>query len=279
MIVLPLLFRFLARLPLSLLHNLGALLGWAAWLLSPTYRRNMRAFMGHAGLLEYRNAAIAETGKMFLELPKVWLRPFDEIVGRVVKVSGWEVVQKVHDAKRGLIILTPHMGCFEMIAQYLASHRPMTALYRPPKQAWLEPIIREGRGAKVKLAPADMSGVRRLIKALRSGETIGILPDQVPGNGEGVWAPFFGQPAYTMTLAARLSETDADVVFVYTERLLYGAGYHLHFRAPVEPLHGTLEERAAQINREVEAMIRECPSQYLWGYNRYKRPRNAGEPT
>lgn len=276
--MLPRLFRLLASLPLHLLHNLGALAGWLAWLLSPTYRRNMRTFMGHAGTLAWRNAAIAEAGKMFLELPKVWLRPFDEIVGRVVKVSGWDAVQQVHDAKRGLIILTPHLGCFEMIAQYLASHRPMTALYRPPKQAWLEPIIREGRGAKVKLAPADMSGVRRLLKALKSGETIGILPDQVPGNGEGVWASFFGQPAYTMTLAARLTETDAAVIFVYAERLAYGAGYHLHFRPPAEPLQGALEKRAEQINREVEAMIRECPAQYLWGYNRYKVPRNAGTP-
>jgi Kdo2-lipid IVA lauroyltransferase/acyltransferase len=272
------LFRFLARLPLSLLHNLGALMGLVAWLASPTYRRNVHTFMGHAGLLPHRWRAIAESGKTIFELPKVWLRPYEEIISRVVKVSGWEVVQQSHDAKRGLIILTPHLGCFEMIAQYLASHRPMTALYRPPKQAWLEPIIREGRGAKVKLAPADMSGVRRLLKALKAGETIGILPDQVPGNGEGAWSSFFGQPAYTMTLAARLTATDADVVFCYAERLPYGAGYHLHFRAPLTPLQGDLNERATQINQEVEALIRECPAQYLWGYNRYKVPRNAGLP-
>lgn len=272
------LFRLLAHLPLPLLHNLGALMGWLAWLLSPVYRRNMRVFLGNAGLTEHRHAAIAEAGKTMFELPKVWLRPFDEIVGRVVKVSGLEVVQRVRDAQRGLIFLTPHLGCFEMCAQYLASHGPITVLYRPPKQAWLEPIMREGRGARVKLAPADMSGVRRLLKALKSAETIGLLPDQVPGNGEGIWAPFFGQPAYTMTLAARLSATDAEVVFCYAERLPYGVGYHLHFSAPDEALHGSLEERAAQINREIEAMIRECPAQYLWGYNRYKIPRNAGVP-
>ncbi len=130
--------------------------------------------------------------------------------------------------------------------------------------------MEEGRGGNVKLAAADLSGVRTLMKALRRKEAIGILPDQVPGSGEGIWAPFFGKPAYTMTLAARLAEAGATVLLIYAERLPYGAGYHVHTHPPAEPLSGTLEERVAQINRIVETLIEEYPSQYLWGYNRYK---------
>ncbi|MDP2170792.1 MAG: lysophospholipid acyltransferase family protein [Rhodocyclaceae bacterium] len=261
------LFRLLARLPLPVLHNLGALLGWLIWLLSPTYRRHLKENTAQAGSVAVaaRHAAVAETGKSLPELPKLWLRPQDEVVGRVVKVSGWELVEAAWGAGRGILFLTPHLGCFEIAAQYYAAHRPITALYRRPKQAWLAPIMESGRGANLKLAPADLSGVRKLIKALRTGEAVGILPDQVPKQGEGVWAPFFGRPAYTMTLAARLAQTGATVIFAFGERLHYGAGYHLRLFAPVGDV-----TTPAGINREIERLVLMCPEQYLWGYNRYK---------
>ena len=128
------------------------------------------------------------------------------------------------------------------------------------------------------LAAADLSGVRGLIKALKRGEAVGLLPDQAPKMGEGKWLPFFGKPAYTMTLAARLTETGAAVIFAFGERLSGGAGYRMHLRGPQFPIEGSLEERATAINREIEALIRSCPGQYLWGYNRYKRPRGVEPP-
>lgn len=271
-------FHFFARLPLPLLHNLGALAGWAAWLLSPTYRRNFATQIGQAGCGEARAAAIAETGKALLELPKIWLRPQAEVVGRVAQVSGWALVEAAWAQGRGILFLTPHLGCFEITAQYYAARRPITVLYRRPKQDWLAPLIEEGRGANLKLAPADLSGVRRLLRALKTGEAVGMLPDQVPGKGEGVWAPFFGRPAYTMTLAARLAETGATVLLAYAERLPYGAGYHLRLFPLARALEGDLAQRAAQINGELEALIRQCPEQYLWGYNRYKVPAGAEGP-
>lgn len=279
------LFRLLSRLPLPLLHNLGALCGWLAWLASPTYRQHLRENIELAGLGPARWAAIAEAGKGILELPKIWLRPQAEVVGRVAKVYGWDRVEAARAAGRGVLYLTPHLGCFEITAQYLAAAtgadgrlHPLTVLYREPHQAWLGEVMREGRGGHLKLAPADLGGVRRLIKALKQGEAAGMLPDQVPGKGEGVWAPFFGKPAYTMTLAARLAEGGATVLFTYAERLHYGAGYHLHFLPLARPLAGTLAERAAQLNAEIEAIVRRCPEQYLWGYNRYKRPAGAPDP-
>jgi KDO2-lipid IV(A) lauroyltransferase len=282
--VLPTLFRFFSRLPLPILHNLGAAAGWLAWLLSATYRRNFSAHIAQAGMTEAKAAAIAEAGKALLELPKIWLRPQSEVIERVVKVSGWELVEEAWRTGRGILFLTPHLGCFEITAQYYAAqsthagHGPLTVLYRRPKQDWLAPLIEEGRGANLKLAPADLSGVRRLLKALKSGEAVGMLPDQVPGKGEGAWLPFFGRPAYTMTLAARLAETGATVLLAYGERLHYGAGFHLKLFALSAPLEGDLMQRAAQLNRELETLIRQCPEQYLWGYNRYKVPAGASPP-
>jgi len=275
------LVRILSLLPLYLLHNLGALLGWIIYLCSPTYRRHMRQNLALAGVLAVRTrqTAIVEAGKSILELPKIWLRPQAEVVGRVVRITGWDLVEAAWQERGGAILfLTPHLGCFEITAQYYASHRPISVLYRPPKQEWLKPLIAKGRGTNLKLAAADLGGVRSLMKALKRGEAIGMLPDQVPGNGEGVWVSFFGRPAYTMTLAARLAETGATVLLAYAERLLFGAGYHLILRPLAAPLSGTLEQRVAQINLELENLIRECPGQYLWGYNRYKVPAGAKIP-
>lgn len=271
------LFRLLSFLPLPLLHNLGALLGWLAYGLSPTYRRHLRENAAQAGLAAVRGAAVAEAGKTLLELPKLWLRPQAEVVDRVVKVTGWELVEQAWQAGRGILFLTPHLGCFEITAQYYAAHRPITVLYRRPKQDWLVPIVEQGRGANLKLAPADLGGVRKLIKALKSGEAVGMLPDQAPGIGEGEWVPFFGKPAYTMTLAARLAQSEknggATVIFAYAERLHYGAGYHLRLFAPAGDV-----STPAGINREIERVVRMCPAQYLWGYNRYKKPAGAVAP-
>lgn len=259
------LFRLLAHLPLPVLHNLGAIAGWLAWLASPTYRRHLQENLAQAGVPEVRNEAIAEAGKSLFELPRLWLRPQLEVVGRVVKVEGWQHVEAARQAGRGLLFLTPHLGCFEICGQYLASHDAFTALYRRPKQDWLANIMERGRGTNIKLAPADMGGVRKLLKALKAGEMVGILPDQAPRVGEGAWVPFFGRPAYTMTLAARLAQTGATVLFTYAERLHYGAGYHLHFLPPQGPV-----TTPADINREIEQLILRHPGQYLWGYNRYK---------
>lgn len=271
-------FRLFSRLPLPVLHNIGAVLGWLIWLASPAYRRHLRENMALAGMEHARNAAIAEAGKMAIETPRIWLRPQAELQAIVARVSGWERVEAARQAGKGVIILTPHLGCFEIAGHCIASRMPITTLYRRPHQDWLAPLMEAGRGRAFKLAPADVGGVRRLIRALRQGEAIGVLPDQVPGNGEGVWAPYFGKPAYTMTLVARLAETGAATLFVFAERLHYGAGYHVHFFPLSQPLAGDLPTRVAQLNREMEMIIRKCPEQYLWGYNRYKVPAGAEPP-
>ena len=271
------LLRLAARLPLAALHRLGSVLGWAVYGISPTYRRHLRENLALAGYADarVRREAIAAAGRMVAELPALWFRPHERVVSLVKAVEGLEPALEARAQGRPVVFLTPHMGCFEVAAQYAASRMPITVLYRPPKISWLEPLMREGRARpNVRLVPADVSGVRAVLSALKRGEAAGFLPDQVPGEGEGEWAPFFGRPAYTMTLAARLAERDGVLCFLaYARRLPRGAGYAIVLRPLPEVTPG--ESATRRINRALEALVRECPGQYLWGYNRYKTPRGA----
>ena len=268
-----------ARFPLRILHQLGALLGWATYGLSPTYRRHLRENLAAAGYTDAatRRAAIAGAGRMVAEMPAIWLRSRDEVAALVRSIDGRELVDAARAAGQGIVFLTPHLGCFEIAAKVAASEFPITVLYRAPKIAWLQPLIESGRGQdSVRLARADLSGVRELLAALLRKEAVGILPDQVPGKGEGEWVDFFGKPAYTMTLAARLAARPGRVcLLAFGERLPRGQGYVLRIRPLAAAVAG--ESGTRRMNRAIEALVRECPGQYLWGYNRYKRPKGAPE--
>lgn len=274
------LFRLFSKLPLWLVHVIGGWLGRLTYLLSPTYRRHVRDNMAQAGIdPSLRGAAVAEAGKQMVELARIWLRTLEETNAQVVEVRGWEHVEAAQQAGKGIVFMTPHLGCFEITAQYYSAFGDVTVLYRPPKQASIQQMILDGRKReRLHLAPADLSGVRSLIKALKKGQAVGMLPDQAPKVGEGVWLNFFGKPAYTMTLAARLTETGATTLMAWGERLPDGRGYRLHFRPPLRALAGATVDRAQQINAEIETLVRECPTQYLWGYNRYKQPGGAEAP-
>jgi KDO2-lipid IV(A) lauroyltransferase len=271
------LLRLVGKLPLPLLHALGSLLGWAAYGMSPTYRRKLRANLLQAGYSDprVRREAIAEAGKMLCEVPALWFRPYAEVTALVREVQGMEEALAVRAQGKGVLFLTPHMGCFEITAQYAALLTPITVLYRPPKIGWLEPLMVEGRTRpNMHLVPADVSGVRAIFRALKGGEAVGFLPDQVPGEGEGDWAEFFGRPAYTMTLAAKLAEREGVSCFiVFGRRLPRGRGYAMHVRPLAEKIEG--ESATRRLNRALEELVRECPGQYLWGYNRYKVPKGA----
>ena len=272
--------RLLARLPLKWLHLAGSALGWLTYWASPTYRARLRENLYASGVCTASECnrllrkAVAETGKGATELIAIWFGA-DDVVSRLVRCDTWQVVVEAQRGGRGIIFLTPHLGCFEVSALYGAQRFPITVLYRPPKLRWLEPLMVAGRSRwQARVAPASMKGVRLLYKALRDGEAVGLLPDQAPSRGEGTWAPFFGRPAYTMTLVARLQKaTGAAVVMAFAERLPRGAGYHLHLRGLSQ---AGLDEAA--MNRAVEDMVRVRPEQYLWGYNRYKVPAGAEPP-
>jgi len=272
--------RCVARIPLPLLHAFGIAMGWVIYLLSPRFRhyhtQNLRQAAQFDGPRHRR--AVGETGKAVLELPAIWLRPQAQSAALVREVIGWELIEKAMREGRGLILLTPHLGCWEVSAQYFSLRHPLTVLYSPPKLRLLEAVMHAGRNRdNMKSVPADVTGVRALYRALQRGEAIGILPDQVPGSGEGVWTPFFGRPAYTMTLAMRMAgKRVSPVLIAFAERLSRGAGYRIHVEALPDPLPDETPER--RLNRSLEGLIRSCPEQYLWGYNRYKVPAGVERP-
>lgn len=284
------LFTFFAAWPLSLLHLLGASLGWLVYLLSPSYRRRLHAHARMAGL-SWRQAwaAAGHAGKMVGELPRLWAQPAKPWGDRVQ----WrhpEAVEAALAEGKGLLLLTPHLGCFEVTAQAYAERfgavKPITALYRPAKQAWLADLMKEARNRPGMLtSPATLSGVRQMLRALKKGETVGLLPDQVPPEGMGVWAPFFGRQAFTMTMAAKLvAQTSCAVVVLRGERLglaqrlRRGCDYVVHAtRVPpqTEALLAGADAvaSATAVNQLMQEAILQAPEQYLWGYNRYKGPR------
>jgi KDO2-lipid IV(A) lauroyltransferase len=277
--MLVILFRALSVFPLPVLHALGAGLGWLVYLASPSYRRRLRTNLEQAGYGQHLRPAVAEAGKAIVELAFVWCAN-PERVARTASVENWDHVQRVLDAGRGIVFLTPHLGCFEMTAQQIALHTALTVMYRPPRKAALKPLV-EGARARhnLHLAPANLAGVRILARTLKSGQPIGLLPDQVPQEGEGVWAPFFGRNAYTMTLPAKLAQMGkADIILVYAERRPGGRGYVVRFVPFDGDLSGSAAEQAAAINRAMEQLVGRCPAQYFWSYNRYKQPEGVAAP-
>lgn len=281
-----LLCRLIARLPLGLLQFLGLLSGWLAWLVSPRHRRIMRETLQQSGIAttpgefhQILRQSIAEQGISALELIKHWLRPVPELLRHVHERRGWENVEAALASGRPIMFLSPHLGALEMTGVCIAGLVPRTLapLYRPPKQAFLEPLMIASRSRSgAQPAPANASGVRVLLKTLKQGGVAYLLPDQAPGGGEGIWAPFFGRPAYTMTLASRMaSAADAVVLCCYTERLGLGRGYRFHVEPMLGEFTGDALHDASLLNTNMEKLIRQIPAQYLWSYNRYKQPQGA----
>ena len=276
-----LLFRFFALWPLRVLHALGAAMGWAVWFLSSRYRATFRANVAQAGLpFEAARPAIAEAGRFVAELPKLWMRPHDHSCLERVQVSGQAHAEAAFAAGHGVIFFAPHAGSFELAPQALAElYGPVTAMYRPARQAWLARLMQSSRLRPGLLAvPANLSGIRQMHRALKGNGAVALLTDQVPPEGLGLWISFFGKPAYTMTLAARLAlQSGAVMLPVRTLRLPRGRGYSLEILPSVAGLNTTpppdLPQAVSLVNQAIEGLVLSQPGQYLWGYARYKTPR------
>ena len=257
---------------MPLLHLVGGGLGWLTFLASPTYRRR---FLENARQAGYPFAgvrrAVGEAGRLVAETPRLWF-------GAMPPVE-WDqpaLVEALRAEGRGIVWLTPHLGCFEVTARaYAERFGPITVLYRRPRKEWLREVVDTSRNReRMKAVPTTLAGVRQMLRALRAGEAVGLLPDQVPPRGLGVWAPFFGRDAYTMTLPARLvQQTGAALLLAWGERLPGGRGYRVHVRRFEGELSPEPAEAARQVNAAMEALVRSGPQQYLWGYARYKQPR------
>jgi KDO2-lipid IV(A) lauroyltransferase len=287
---LKLLIRLLACLPLAANHALGAVVGRLVFLLSPKYRRCLVENAARSGVVtpasglgRFTRRNTEENGKGLMDLAWALVRP-DHVAARVRARHGWDCVERLRAAGRPIIFVTPHLGAFDVAGRYLWNQLPILAMYRPHKIRWIDALLREGRnqGAApdgTNVAPATVAGVRMVLKHLRRGGCTVLLPDQVPGMGDGEWVEFFGRPAYTMTLPARLQQASgAALLFCYARRLPRGQGFELYLSELEEPLSTDRRDAARQVNRMIERLIRACPEQYLWCYNRYKRPPKAPPP-
>jgi len=275
-----LLLILFAIMPLWLSHAIGYLIGLAGNLvhneLRYVARINIKLCLPQLSTMQQLTLCrqyLIETGKTFTETSAMLLWPRWLILRQMKMVSGEELVQQAQVAGKGVIFAIPHLGSWEMVGLYCSSRYPMTSLYRPARLQAMDTIIRRGRerfGAS--LVPTDNTGVRSLFKALSKGETVAILPDQEPSQGQGMFAPFFGHPAYSASLLSRLAQkTRAVVIFTYAERLSWGRGYHIHFLSAPEAINmQDLQQSVTAVNKGVERCVEECPRQYQWGYQRFK---------
>ena len=283
------LLRLAGLLPLRLLHGLGALAGRLMWWSGGKVRRhteiNLRLVLTQYGEQERQRTArrvLAETGRSITEIARIWGGGPYRALRLVREVDGEELFQEALSSRRGLIVAAPHLGCWELLNFWLCSRTELAIVYRPPRHAWVEPLLLKARGA---LSPeqvrAEGAGVRTLYKRLQAGGVVGILPDQQPKQGEGEFAPFFGIEALTMVLVPRLAErTGATVLFAFAERLPRGAGFRIHLLpAPDGIADPDLRVACTALNAGVESCVRVAPEQYQWHYKRYSnRPPGERNP-
>ena len=269
------LLRLLSKVPLRYMHGWGVMVGWCIYGISSGYARRIKNNLIASGLCQNPRScrrllrkAVAQNGKALMELPAVWFRDDAAASRLIVECKGWDCIEAARRQGRSIIFLSPHMGCFEIAARYVATQFPLTVMYRPQRARWLDSLMERGRTNKqIHLAPTNLKGVRMLYRALRRGESVGLLPDHAPGIGEGAWAEFFGKPAFTMTLPRKLQHASgADFIVAFGERLLEGKGFRLHF----EPLSAH-EFDETKLNQAIEGLVRRYPDQYYWNYNRYKK--------
>ncbi|MGI8740567.1 MAG: lipid A biosynthesis acyltransferase [Gammaproteobacteria bacterium] len=287
-LLIPALVKVLSLLPLRVAHGLGAMVGLYIHTLPTPMRRvtdinltlsfperttDWRAHTARASLIE--------TGKSVAEAAYLWRASAHRITALVRSSTGQAVMDAAIAQNRGIILAAPHLGSWELCGLYSATLGTITSLYRPPRLAALETVMRVGRehtGAR--LVPTEAHGVKALVGALNARQMVGILPDQVPHPGNGVYAPFFGIDSYTMGLVARLArKRRVPVIFMYAERLAKARGFRIHYRRAGDDIYDADPVvAAAALNASVEQLVRECPEQYAWSYKRFKdRPPGAPE--
>lgn len=275
------LFHLVACLPLSALSTLGAMAGRLLWWMNGRARQvteiNLSLCLPELNVVERQHLArysLVATARTAFEAAAIWLWPIERVKQLVKRVAGENHFRERLAESRGIILLTPHLGNWEMVGVYVSAFRKLTVLYTPAKLPAMEQIMVTGRTrCGYNLAPANAAGVKALLRALKAGEMIGILPDQVPESESGEFVPFFGQPALTMTLIATLARrTGAQVVCAYAKRLEGDAGFEICFR----PVTGNvaaedIAEALTALNHSIETCVRDCPEQYQWEYKRFRK--------
>lgn len=274
------LWRTLSRWPLARLWRASSALGPLVYRFNKRERevteRNLAVVYRHLSAPERKaltQHSLRHSAATMLELGHAWMAEPSQVEAGILAVNGRDKLDSARADGRGVIVLAPHFGNWEVLNFWLSSHFPFTAMYEPPKITALDPVIRHGRermGAR--LVPTNPRGVAALLKALKRSEAIGILPDQEPDWGSGVFAPFFSRDAYTATLLPKLvARTQARVVTGVALRIP-GKGFEIHFLDADERVYSPDDvESATGVNASVEAAIALAPAQYQWEYKRYRK--------
>jgi KDO2-lipid IV(A) lauroyltransferase len=286
--LIPLIFRLLSLLSLRHAQNLGRLFGRIAWRMggrsAQTTRQNIAACFPQMPENEQQalcRDSLAETGATGLELPAMWEWPVDQCLGLIREIEGEELLEQYKSGDQGLVILAPHLGNWELTGLFFASHYKMAALYSPPNHPGFEDYMTRVRSRSgSELVATDRRGIMRLFTILRQGGVVGILPDQTPRREGGEFAPFFGIPAITMTLASKLlHKTGARALVTYAQRLPDGEGFRMVIREADEGIYSRdMTESLTAMNDSVERCIREAPAQYQWEYKRFRRTAPGEKP-
>ena len=285
-LLVKLLLHTTALLPLPIAHLLGVLIGYGL-ILTPNRTKRIAKInlalcfpeLPAAHKSRLLRKTLIETGKTFTESGILWLGSKNRLKRLIKNVEGEDIIQRAQEEGKGAIFIIPHIGNWEIIGLYCSQRYPMTSLYRPPRMATLDHLVRTARqryGAK--LVPTNAQGVKALLQAIKANGTTGILPDQDPKDSGGHFAPFFGIQANTMVLLSRLAQkTQAPTVLAYAERLSWGRGFHIHFAPGPDAINSDdLDASLTSINALVELAINHIPEQYQWGYKRFKT-RPAGD--
>ena len=275
----PALLRLTGRLPLWLLRSLGSAAGYYNYgcrtRMAAVTRRNIeRCFPDRtrAQQRQLEKTSLRETGRLAGEILAIWTRDSSWTYNRIVGVQGLDTAKDYLARGKGLIVLAPHLGNWEVLGIYLSTLGQVTNLYEPPKRQEFEDLVRTSREkAGAKLVPTNNRGVAALLQALKRGELTGILPDQTPNLAGGTFSEFFGQPTFTMTLVHKLIErTGCSAVYGYAKRV--DGGFEIIFRPAESAIYSDDEQESVRaLNLGIEACVRDVPEQYQWEYKRFKR--------
>lgn len=225
------------------------------------------------------NRALQQSLCTLLEMPLVWRSDNEWLEKHILHVEGEAHMQDALQADQGVVLICPHLGNWEVLGRYLPRYAATTNLYQPPKFSALEPLVKQGRERSgATLVPTSQRGVAQLLRALQRGEIVGMLPDQVPRGSGGVHAPFWGVPAYTMTLVHKLLQrTGCRAVLGYALR--EDNGFAIYFDAVPEELYSEdVVQSAAAMNRMIESATRKAPAQYQWAYKRFRQQPDGSDP-
>ncbi len=263
------LLKLIAKLPLPLLRSLGSAVGWAAYHATGSIRSVVAQNLAQAQLSIRTLAAVQANARGLFDMAWVWFNPAAAVAARCTVADA--MLAKALDGSQATLLLTPHLGCFEALAKWISLQTPLTAMYRRPDKPWMAALVEAARNTpNLRMAPADAGGVRLALKTLKAGGTLGILPDQVPKQGEGVWLPWFGRDAYTITLPAKLQQATQARVFVVAA-LPSAAGWRMVCEPVDVPHHLNAEQLTLHLNQALERLVLSAPLDYAWSYKRYKR--------